>query len=193
MRRLGNELGAGATSLYWHVRNKDELLDLLVDRIIGEVLDELGPADGWRAGLEDAARAIRRVLVRHRHVAPVIGSRPTFGPHAVEALEWLIGRLRAGGADVRTAFLAAQSLINYAAGFAVFECRDPLGPDASEQDRQAFMAERGRFIATLPADRFPNTLATLSVGVSITPDELFDYGLQRLLDGIAADLPAGRG
>jgi AcrR family transcriptional regulator len=193
MRRLGGELGAGATSLYWHVRNKDELLDLVVDRIIGEVRTELGPADGWRAELEETARALRRVLVRHRHIAPVIGSRPTFGPHAVEALEWMIGRVRAGGAEVRTALLAAQSVINYAAGFAVFECRDPLGPDATEQDREAFMAELGRFVATLPPDRFPNTLATLSVGALVTPDEQFEYGLRCLMNGIAADLAADGG
>jgi AcrR family transcriptional regulator len=190
MRRLGNELGAGATSIYWHVRNKDELLDLVVDRIIGEVRAELGPADGWRAELEETARAIRRVLVRHRHIAPVIGSRPTFGPNAVEALEWMIGRVRAGGAEVRTALLAAQSVINYAAGFAVFECRDPLGADATDQDREAFRAELGLFVATLPPDRFPNTLATLPVGASITPDEHFEFGLGCLMSGIVARLAA---
>jgi AcrR family transcriptional regulator len=188
MRRLGQELGAGATSLYWHVRNKDELLDLVVDRIIGEVRDDMRPAESWRAELEATARAIRRVLVRHRHIAPVVGSRPTFGPHAVEALEWLIGRVRAGGADVRTALLAAQSVINYAAGFAVFECRDPFGVDSTDEDRRAFMDQLGRFVAALPAERFPNTLETVQVGASITPDEQFEYGLQRLMNGIAADL-----
>lgn len=191
MRRLGSELGAGATSIYWHMRNKDELLDLVVDRIIGEVRDEIVSADGWRAELEETARAIRRVLVRHRHIAPVIGSRPTFGPHAVEALEWMIGRVRAAGADVRTALLAAQSVINYAAGFAVFECRDPLGADATEQEREAFMAELGRFVATLPPDRFPNTLATMSVGASIAPDEQFEFGLRCLMDGIATQVATG--
>jgi AcrR family transcriptional regulator len=193
MRRLGQELGSGATSLYWHVRNKDELLDLVVDRIIGEVRDEIRPADTWRGELEESARALRRVLLGHRHIAPVLGTRPTFGPHAVEAIEWMMGLARAGGADMRTSVLAAQSIINWAAGFTVFECRDPLGADATDQDRQAFMAELGRFVSTLPPERFPNTLATISIGASITPDEHFEYGLQRLLNGIVADLEPGTG
>jgi len=192
MRRLGQVLDAGATSLYWHVRNKDELLDLVVDRIIGEVREEMRASGSWRADLEETARAIRRALVRHRHIAPVIGSRPTFGPHAVAALEWLIGRLRSAGADVRTALLASQSVINYAAGFAVFECRDPLGVASSEDDRRAFMEQLSRFVATLPADQFPNTLETLEIGASITPDEQFEYGLRQVLNGIEADLTSAR-
>ena len=192
MRRLGTELGAGATSLYWHVRNKDELLDLMVDRIIGEVQAEIEPADTWRSQLEEAARALRRVLVKHRHIAPVIGTRPTFGPRAVEAVEWLMGRARAGGADPRTSLLAAQAVLNWAAGFAVFECRDPLGVDASDEDRRAFIDELGRFVAGLPADRFPNTLATLESAATITPTEQFEYGLRLLMNGIEAELRSGR-
>jgi AcrR family transcriptional regulator len=192
MRRLGSELGAGATSLYWHVRNKDELLDLMVDRIIGEVVEEIAPADTWRAELEEAARALRRVLLRHRHIAPVLGTRPTFGPRAVEAVEWLIGRARAGGAEPRTALLVAQTVLNWATGFTVFECRDPLGVEATEADRRAFVNELRRFVAALPAERFPNTLATLDVAASITPDEQFEFGLQRLMNGIEAGIRTAR-
>lgn len=188
MRRLGQELDAGATSLYWYVRNKDELLDLIVDRVIGEVIDEIRPADSWDEDVREAARALRRVLLRHRHVASVVGTRPTVGPHALEAMEWLLGRIRAGGADLRTAVLAAQSVTNWAAGFAVFESRDPLGVDATEDDRRAFTDALGQFIASLPAERFPNTLEMLGVSATLTPDDQFEYGLQRLVSGIAADL-----
>jgi AcrR family transcriptional regulator len=190
MRRLGSELGAGATSIYWHVRNKDELLDLVVDRIIGEVVAEIRPAATWSGELEEAARALRRVVLRHRHIAPVLGTRPAFGPHAVEAMEWLMTRARTGGADARTAALAAQTIVNWAAGFAVFESRDPLGVDATEQDRAAFAGEIGQFLATLPADRFPNTLAMVSLAASITPDEQFEFGLRCLMSGIVARIAA---
>jgi AcrR family transcriptional regulator len=194
MRRLGQELGAGATSLYWHVRNKDELLDLVLDEVIGEVVDEvraeLGPdaelAPGeWRRALELVARATRRVLVRHRHVASVMGERPTFGPKALDAIEWLLGIMRRAGFDDRPAFLATNALVNWAASWAVFEVRDPVGAKASDAEREAFLAEIAAFLGSLPVERYPNVVATIHLGFEISPDEQFEYGLGRLLDGIA--------
>ena len=90
MRRLGQELNSGATSLYWHIRNKDELLDLVLDQVIGEVVPEMPREAGWRETADATARALRRVLVRHRGVAQVMGERPTFGPNALQALEILL-------------------------------------------------------------------------------------------------------
>lgn len=197
MRRLGQELGAGATSLYWHVRNKDELLDLILDEVIGEVVGEVrrelggdaepGVAD-WRKALESIARALRRVLVRHRNVAPLMGERPTFGPKALDALEWMLGVMRRAGFDDRLAILASTTLVNWASGWAVFEVRDPVGPTASEEDRQAYLGEVAAFLGSLPADRYPNVAATIHLGFEISADEQFEYGLERVLDGLERDL-----
>jgi AcrR family transcriptional regulator len=186
MRRLGKELGAGATSLYWHVRNKDELLDLIVDRIIGEVVDELGEPQGWRAWMRAAAPALRRVLLRHRGVAPIMGERPTFGPNAIQALEDVLTALRADGFAPLPALLAATTLVNWASGFAIFEVRDPVGSTASDADREAFVAEMMTFIASLPPERFPTTIELVPVGATISADDQFAYGLDVILDGIEA-------
>lgn len=187
MRRLGQEVGSGATSLYWHIRNKDELLDLVLDRIIAEVIPELTPGLGWREISVVGARALRQVLVRHRAIAPVIGERPTFGPGTLEAIEILLTAYVEAGFEPLEALMASQTVINWALGFAVFEGRDPLGSGATDEDRSAFMAEFRTFLATLPADRFPTTLRLLPEAPSLTPDLEFEYGLQRLLDGIEAD------
>ncbi|HET7472174.1 MAG TPA: TetR/AcrR family transcriptional regulator [Candidatus Limnocylindrales bacterium] len=191
MRRLGSELGAGATSLYWHVRNKDELLDLLVDRVIGEMLAEIEPADGWRAQMGAAARTARRVLVRHRHLAPVFGSRPTFGPNALQAIELVVGQLRAAGFDDLTASLGANAVITWASGYAVFEARDPLGPNASEEERTAYAAAIAETFARLPPERFPNTVSMLPLMSEITADSQFESALGWLLDGLELTLPRG--
>jgi AcrR family transcriptional regulator len=194
MRRLGQELGAGATSLYWHVRNKDQLLDLVLDEIIGEVRAELGPTIGWREALAETARVLRRVLVRHGTIAPIMGERPTLGPNALGAIEWLVGTLRADGFEIREAALAATTVINWAAGYAIFEARDPMmGPSASDAERVANTERISAMLASLPVDRFPNTVDMASVSSTLGPDEQFDYGLAVLLDGIALrrDLPVG--
>ena len=132
MRRLGQELGAGATSLYWHVKNKDQLIDFILDEIVGEVRAEVPFAQGWRGLLAEVARAVRRVLIRHRHLASLLSERPTLGPNALEGIEWLMDALRREGFGVVDASLATNAIANWAAGYAVFECRDPtFGPDVS--------------------------------------------------------------
>ena len=192
MRRLGTELGAGATSLYWHVKNKDELLDLLVDRVIGEMLEEIRPADGWRAQMTEAARTARRVLVRHRHLAPVFGTRPTFGPNALQAIEVVVGQLRDAGFDDLTATLGANAVVTWSSGYAVFEARDPLGPNATPEERQAFAAAMAATFASLPPDRFPNTIAMLPLMNRIDADAQFESALGWILDGLGLALDRQR-
>jgi TetR/AcrR family tetracycline transcriptional repressor len=188
MRRLGAELGAGATSLYWHVRNKDELLDLLVDRVIGEIVADIAPADDWRGQMTEAARAARRVLLRHRHVATILGSRPTLGPNAIAALELVIGQLRAAGFGDLSASLGANAVTNWASGFAVFECRDPMGPSATDAEREAYVAAVAARFAALPPDEYPNTVSMLPLISTITADRQFESGLGWILDGLEAEL-----
>ncbi len=189
MRRLGKELDAGATSLYWHVKDKDQLLDLIVDAVIGEVMGEVtpDPASPWRDRLRDLARAVRQVLIRHRNVAPLLGERPTIGPAALDAAEYTMAILRDAGFDDRATSMASGALINYAAGFALFESKNPGGADSPEARAQAeaIMA----YFRGLPPDRYPTLLAIADQ--SITEDEQFDYGLDRLLDGLEADLKSG--
>lgn len=189
MRRLGHELGAGATSLYWHVRNKDELIDLILDVIIGEVLADFEATvvagASWREQLAEIARALRRVLLRHRHIAPLLGERPTLGPNALDAAERVMGILLAAGFDHRATSLASGALINYASGFAMFESRSPGGSGDAAETRELAKAVMAYF-AELPADRYPNMKAVARV--HITETEQFEYGLARLLDGLADDL-----
>jgi AcrR family transcriptional regulator len=189
MRRLGQELGAGATSLYWHVRNKDELIDLILDVVIGEVLDDYlateVPGASWRDQLANVARSLRRVLLRHRHVAPLLGERPTLGPRALDAAERVMGILFSAGFHARATSMASGALINYASGFAMFESRAPGGSPDSAEGRELVETIMAYF-ASLPPDRYPNMLRVARVGV--TEDQQFEYGLQRLLDGFETDL-----
>jgi len=187
MRRLGQQLDAGATSLYWHVKNKDQLEDLMLDALIGEVAADIRPAEGWRESLAEVARALRRVLIRHRNIAPLLGERPTLGPNALDAAERVMGILRGAGFDDRTTSLASGALINYASGFALFESRspDPSDTEAAKARADAVMA----YFRALPKERYPNLLAVARI--AIDEDDQFEFGLQRLLDGFEADRERG--
>ena len=83
MRRLADELGAGAASLYWHVGSKDGLLDLVLDEIIGEgQVPDPDPAR-WREQLKDVARAQRRASLRHPYLVRISIGRIPMGPNAL--------------------------------------------------------------------------------------------------------------
>jgi Tetracyclin repressor-like, C-terminal domain len=112
---------------------------------------------------------------------------PTIGPSALDAAERVMGILRRGGFDTRTTSMASGALINYASGFALFESRSADADTESTAGESTAEAEAVMaYFRALPADRYPNLLAVASV--SISADEQFEYGLQRLLDGFEMDL-----
>lgn len=186
MRNLGEELGAGTTSVYWHVANKDQLLDLLMDEIMGEAAAAIRPMDDWRSLLHEHAWVLRRVLTRHRHAVSIFGARAPIGPKALGGFERLLERLLEAGFDQRDALLVGNTVINFAAGWAVFECRAAAGPvaDAGQTPEELDQAVMELMRTELPHEVFP-ALASVSAAVGvITWDEQFEYALERLLDGI---------
>ncbi|UUU40944.1 TetR/AcrR family transcriptional regulator [Streptomyces sp. NBC_00162] len=83
MRRLAAGLGVTAMSLYWYVDTKHELLELALDRALGELALSAGPApEGWPGRLRSLARGYRRLLTDHPWVAPLTAAYPNIGPHA---------------------------------------------------------------------------------------------------------------
>ncbi|QNS05165.1 TetR/AcrR family transcriptional regulator [Streptomyces xanthii] len=86
MRRLAGELGVTAMSVYWYVDTKDDLLELALDRVFGELtIDEDGPSEGddWREWLRDLATAYRSLIVRHPWISPLAGNYLNIGPNAL--------------------------------------------------------------------------------------------------------------
>jgi len=193
MRRLGAELNAGATTLYWHVKNKDELLDLALDRVFAEI-EPPDPGLPWKDRLREMANDLRRLLLRHRNLIMVIASRPTTGPNAVAAIDLLVGVVRQAGFPDGEVVQAALAVLNYVSGYAVLEAASlsQFGPAADEASvRQALRESTERtmeFILTLPAEQFPNVQLVGHHLVAVDDDGRFAYGLERMLDGLEADL-----
>jgi TetR/AcrR family tetracycline transcriptional repressor len=97
MRRVAEELGTGAASLYWHVRNKEELFQLIFDRVTREVvLPEPDPAH-WKEQVKALGLQMRKVLSKHRDVARLSFGRIPAGPETALVAEWLFTLLQPVG------------------------------------------------------------------------------------------------
>ena len=186
MRRVADELGTGPASLYWHVANKDALIDLIVDRVAGEVpLPEPEP-DRWQEQLRDWLLGVRDVFGRHPGVAALTLGRIPTGPNVVRWAEWTLALMRGAGIPDRIAAFAGDLLGLYL-GATGYEAALP--DDVT--DRRAALArgdggEVRDYFASLPADQFPNVLATLDELFSGGPDERFELGLDVILRGLAS-------
>jgi AcrR family transcriptional regulator len=186
MRRVAEELGTGPSSLYWHVRNKDELLQLVFDRVAGEL--ELPPLDPehWQEQLKTVAREMRRVLAGHRDIARVsLGSIPV-GPNVLRVSEWMLALLRGAGLPDRTVVFVGDLFGLYVGAFAFEESLGLASPTGEELAPEQIIAMLRDYWASLPPARFPNTVALADELVQGGPDERFEFGLDVIVRGLAA-------
>ena len=140
MRRLGQELGAGATSLYWHIKDKGQLIDLVIDELAGEIRPDDDPERPWRERAASVAREFRAAVKRHRHLASLVGARIPVGPNTLRGMERLLAVLRAGGFHGDRLTLAFASILTYALGSAVMDTRELTGPESEGKSIQELQA-----------------------------------------------------
>lgn len=180
MRRLGRHLGVEAMSLYKHVANKEEILDGIVDLVIGEIDLPLAEAD-WRTTMKQRAISARHVLASHPWAIGMLESRSTMGPASLRYIDAVIGSLRAGGFSVGMAAHAFLLLDSYIYGFVVQETSFPSG--MSEDTAEP----AGALLDALPTDQYPH-LTEMAAEHAMGPghnylDE-FEFGLDLILEGL---------
>jgi AcrR family transcriptional regulator len=192
MRRLADELGTGAASLYWHVGSKDGLLDLVLDQIIGEAKVPDPDPGRWREQLKQVARDQRRVSLLHPWVVRVSIGRIPMGPHALRYSERILAILRAGGLPPHLAVQGYLLLIATINGFTIDEtgvddgtgaADSPLPIDPDDLQQVANMARD--YIASLPAGQFPNMTTLAGEFAFSDPDERFELLIDIFVDGLA--------
>jgi AcrR family transcriptional regulator len=186
MRRVAQELDTAPSALYWHVRNKDELLQLVLDRVIGEV--ELPPLDpgNWQDQLKQLAREMRRVLTSHRDIARVtLGSIPA-SPNALVVIEWVHALLREAGLPDRVVALVGDLAGLYVGAYAYEESLGLASPTGEELAPEDVLAMLQDYWGSLPPERFPHTIALLPVLFEGDRDERFEFGLDVLVRGLAS-------
>jgi len=185
MRRVAEELGAGAASLYVHVADKDELDTLLLDQVLSELrLPEPVP-ERWQEQLKALARDMVRLMEANIGIARVAIANPPVGPNALRVTDWMLGLLRAAGAPDQVAAHGSDLLWLYCTSVA-FE----VSAYAAMGFAPADVAERARqmrqYFASLPPDRFPNVVALAGPMTAGGGDERLEFGLDLLIGGLAA-------
>jgi AcrR family transcriptional regulator len=192
MRRIAAEIGAGAMSLYRYVPSRDDLMELMADRLMGEI-DVAGlPSGDWRADLTRFAYELRAMWLRHPWIATVRGSRPSFGPNQLQVIERVMGVLDAFVPIDEN--LALMAILNgYIEGIA----RDEAG--WAEEARRSGLSESDwmarnspYFQQVLTSGDYPifTKIAMEARHPRLSRDDQFGYGLERVLDCIAAALPS---
>jgi len=191
MRRVATDLGTATMSLYRHVRNKDELLMLMVDRVFVEYPVPQS-VSSWRDGLEALCRLQWRGYTEHAWLAQYMSmTRPQLVPRAMAHTEWALAQLSRLGLDPGTRLHVAVTLANYVRGTAV-----NLEPEAiAEQDSgitsDEWMETQSTAMGSiLQSGDFPMFGEVLRDESELNLDSLFEFGLQRLLDGIAVMVEA---
>ena len=195
MRRIAQELNVGTMSLYWHVGNKEQLLDLMLDAVAGE--DQDADTSGeWQEDLAGIARRERASLLRHRWMLDVIAGRPPLGPNGLLQIERSLASLDNLDIEPRLALHILTTVRTYVTGSVLNE----LTEITVEQQRATAGLTEDEIRAGMSDWRaslhrsglFPRLVRIF--GAHIDPDaadirdERFEFGLACVLDGIATQL-----
>jgi AcrR family transcriptional regulator len=181
MRKLGQELGVDAMAIYRHVHDKDDLLDGIVEVVVGEI-DRPPPGGPWKTLLRQHVMAARGVMLRHPWAPRVLEERGTAGPAALAHINAVLATLLAGGFTMELAHHALHSLSSRIFGFHQ-DLFDDSGRGPTDPEAEA------RVVATL-AVSYPS-LAELAKaashegGLGACDDDVeFAFGLDLILDGL---------
>jgi len=181
MRKLGQELGVDAMALYRHVRNKDDILDGVVDAILGEIQAPLSDGD-WKSALRQQVMAARQVMLRHPWAPRVIEDQTTVSPMMLGYIESVLAKLADGGFSIEMAHHAIHVMGSRILGF-----NQDLFEDSADS---APKPEDAAIVAGMMAERFPR-ITELAQSVShdgvlgaCDDDVEFEFGLELILDGL---------
>jgi AcrR family transcriptional regulator len=186
MRRVADELGTGAASLYWHVRNKGELLQLLNERLAGEIeLPEPDP-DRWQEQLKDVARQMRAGAHEHRDAARLTLGRVPSGPTIARFSEWLFQLLTPVGVPDRVVAFLGDVASLYVGAYAFEESLGLASPTGEDLPPEQIVAMFRDYLLSLPAEQFPHVHRAIDDLFAGDADERFEFGLEVILRGVAS-------
>ncbi|MFF1694765.1 TetR/AcrR family transcriptional regulator [Streptomyces sp. NPDC058257] len=185
MRRLSTELGTGTMSLYRYVPGKGELLDLMLDRVFtraGEA--ERPPSGGWREAMEAYARETLVLYREHPWLLQVNQARPVLGPGSVGSLEHALSGIKSMSLTDPELIGVIVMVEGYVTGVARTQVHEMEAVKKSGLTDQAFWeAQSPTLNRIMSSGRYPH-LAGLSDDAFGSQLDHFEFGLQRLLDGL---------
>jgi AcrR family transcriptional regulator len=185
MRRVAQALDTGPASLYAHVSNKEELYELMLDRLLGRLPRPEPDPDCWTEQIVAMARAQLKMLTSYPGIARVgLETVVPAGPNALAYGEAVLAVLRAGGLPDRVAVFAFDTLSLWCSAFAYEVSAIRIG-EVGEEEIEARGKKIGAYMAARPA-QFPNLLGVGSILSDSTPEERFEFGMDVFLAVLVA-------
>jgi AcrR family transcriptional regulator len=193
MRGLAAALGVGATSLYRYVESKDELIDLMVDAVMGEA-PPLRPSGEWRADMRTFAGVVRTTMLAHPWFVVSAAGRPRLGPNTATRLEEVLVAIDGLGLSIDDMLLVVGTIDAFVRGSVIEELSDAEALRRSGLDQEQWMRSQAPYIESLLSSGDHPLLAKViaeasSPGDPDGTDLAFTRGLERLLDGLATMIP----
>ena len=185
MRNLADRLGVVPNALYRHVKDKDDLLDGVLDEAVASV--PLPPGHlGWEEGLVAMATAIRATMLEHPAITSLVVSRPSLGPASLAIGEYVFGVMLEAGFTPRLAERSLNLMLTYTLGFVALEVPRVHQPVVTMKELEAAYDQ-------LPADLLPYTATVRPIPGRVIDDEQFAFGLTQIVAGVAASFAAAHG
>ena len=183
MRRLGRELGVDPMAVYHYIPSKQALFDELVAAVWSEL--ELPGEGAWDQQLRELGRAVRSLLTRYANALPIIATRSGMGSGSLAALDRGVAILTAAGMEAREALEVLSVASSWLIGHALAEVGRPPGGVADVPEEVVLEA----FSGPRAAEEYPHLAAAAQQGL-LDWDEVFERGLDTLIEGVRAQLRA---
>ncbi|WP_437298371.1 TetR/AcrR family transcriptional regulator C-terminal domain-containing protein [Sorangium sp. So ce426] len=183
MRRLGQELDVQAATLYWHIKNKEELLDAMAEAMLAGCAESVPAALSGMELAADMAERLRRALLAHRDGARVFAGTYVAQDNTLRVSEVLLGALSDAGLSPRAAAWGCWSIVYYVIGFTLEEQALVIRPGADPGK-----ADPALFREAVERGAYPHLAAALPHLLSTDTDARFRYGLALILKGLEAEL-----
>lgn len=185
MRRIAQELDTGAASLYQHVRNKQELHELMLDRVFAEVTLPEPDARRWREQLKDVLREMYRLMRAHPGIARIsLATLIPTTPGLLVAMDTMMGLLRTAGVPDKYVAPACDALALYVTAHA-YEASLVPSVAAGEAEAGRRLGEIREYVASLPKDRLPNLAALQPFFGDDDQADHFEFALDVFIAGLA--------
>ena len=192
MRRVAQALGVGPMALYTYVPGKAELLELMLDAVYLELPRAAWRGPGWRDRLAEVARDNRALFEAHPWAAAVSVSRPPLGPGLMAKYEHELGALEHAGLDDVETDAALTFLLDFVRSSALAAQQAAAARhDSGMTDEQWWAANAPLLERVLDPEAYPTaarvgTAAGAAQGGAYSPDHAWEFGLERVLDGLEA-------
>ncbi len=186
MRRVAMELRTGPASLYAHVAGKDELLELMIDRVVGEIEVPAPDPARWQEQIAESARTAHRVWARHPGIARAALANIPVGPNSLRYGEATLAILRAGGVPDQAAAWFLDRLALYVLADAFEESLHRERGRHTPEAAQEYFAQIRTYYTSLPPDHFPLITSMVDPLMSGDGDERLEFGLDLMIRGLAS-------